>query len=241
MITWLLLLAFFGNSSSQIAKQLLDSDVASSVPDIRSAGESGAIQQRSRRIVEDLSNHMSPSTVNPDELAYILPGETPESSHMPVLSDLNEVAIEEGMDDDSRTLVHHSKSGVEQPFSSPVDQKPSGLEEGAQDESYCESSKNNCAICLSEFGKDNQQTNLSCAHSFHPDCIERWANRGHNTCPMCRAEVIQTKTRGQDGFNTAPTAVHTPPMTRSTSFIHRTLNLHPERPVGVSPLPPMMI
>jgi hypothetical protein len=32
-------------------------------------------------------------------------------------------------------------------------------------------------------------TRLTCGHSFHQTCLNRWFVEGHTTCPNCRAEV----------------------------------------------------
>lgn len=39
-----------------------------------------------------------------------------------------------------------------------------------------------CPICYEDM---NRHTTLACGHTFHKDCIDKWAER-QNTCPYCR-------------------------------------------------------
>ncbi|CAL5057573.1 unnamed protein product [Urochloa decumbens] len=49
-----------------------------------------------------------------------------------------------------------------------------------------------CTVCLAEF-RDGELVRLlpRCAHAFHVQCIDTWL-RAHVTCPLCRANVIDT-------------------------------------------------
>jgi hypothetical protein len=58
-----------------------------------------------------------------------------------------------------------------------------------------------CSICLCNndeycytinsrpFENLNSIERISCGHVFHKVCLNRWISR-HNTCPMCRSEII---------------------------------------------------
>ncbi|OQR92323.1 hypothetical protein ACHHYP_03832 [Achlya hypogyna] len=46
-----------------------------------------------------------------------------------------------------------------------------------------------CAICMTEFESDESVLKMSCAHSFHEDCIVHWFEQ-KLTCPLCRDEAI---------------------------------------------------
>uniref|UniRef100_A0A914I1K8 RING-type domain-containing protein n=1 Tax=Globodera rostochiensis TaxID=31243 RepID=A0A914I1K8_GLORO len=49
-----------------------------------------------------------------------------------------------------------------------------------------------CAICLGPIDIGTQIRPLpSCEHIFHNNCIEVWLQGMHNTCPICRQEIIQ--------------------------------------------------
>ena len=45
-----------------------------------------------------------------------------------------------------------------------------------------------CAICLCEFEKECDISELPCGHIFHPECISSWINK-HPTCPICRKDT----------------------------------------------------
>ncbi|CAN6232153.1 unnamed protein product [Urochloa humidicola] len=53
-------------------------------------------------------------------------------------------------------------------------------------------SDDGCTVCLGEF-RDGELLRLlpKCAHAFHVQCIDTWL-RAHLTCPLCRANVIDT-------------------------------------------------
>lgn len=45
-----------------------------------------------------------------------------------------------------------------------------------------------CAICMTEFQKDENLRSLQCSHYFHRECIDKWLSVG-TTCPVCKGEV----------------------------------------------------
>jgi hypothetical protein len=47
-----------------------------------------------------------------------------------------------------------------------------------------------CSICLDDFKYREFHKELSCKHNFHKKCIDRWFNKDHSDCPMCRSKVI---------------------------------------------------
>ncbi|KAE8672750.1 Clathrin adaptor complex small chain family protein [Hibiscus syriacus] len=45
-----------------------------------------------------------------------------------------------------------------------------------------------CAVCLAEFDDGDVVSRIEkCRHVFHMDCIEKWMERDHFTCPLCRS------------------------------------------------------
>jgi hypothetical protein len=50
----------------------------------------------------------------------------------------------------------------------------------------------NCSICITEEEHDTPGKKLACNHVFHTHCIHAWFNSNHNTCPNCRAIVLDT-------------------------------------------------
>lgn len=47
-----------------------------------------------------------------------------------------------------------------------------------------------CCICLGD-ANPRQCKELSCGHTFHRRCINKWFCRGSLTCPMCRAVCLE--------------------------------------------------
>lgn len=43
-----------------------------------------------------------------------------------------------------------------------------------------------CSICLSEVRQTRNNVPIRCGHLFHNTCIDKWKQKGHKTCPMCR-------------------------------------------------------
>lgn len=45
-----------------------------------------------------------------------------------------------------------------------------------------------CSICLVEFDKEDAVSKVSkCEHIYHMECIDRWIDSYHFTCPLCRS------------------------------------------------------
>jgi hypothetical protein len=47
-----------------------------------------------------------------------------------------------------------------------------------------------CPICLDIFKKNECYRVLSCNHTFHKKCIDRWIKKDKNECPMCRKNIF---------------------------------------------------
>jgi len=43
-----------------------------------------------------------------------------------------------------------------------------------------------CAICLNEVRETRSNKPIRCGHLFHSNCLEKWKNKGKQTCPVCR-------------------------------------------------------
>ena len=54
----------------------------------------------------------------------------------------------------------------------------------------------NCAICKSEFEKDENINILKCKHIYHTECIGEWV-KYKSECPVCR-ENIQTYEKSEE-------------------------------------------
>lgn len=46
-----------------------------------------------------------------------------------------------------------------------------------------------CIICSTEFEAGEQVRWLACAHAFHRGCIDEWALRHKNRCPLCQRSI----------------------------------------------------
>jgi hypothetical protein len=84
-----------------------------------------------------------------------------------------------------------------------------------------------CSICLEEtFPGDNNpavrvvhsgedRIHSSTNHVFHRDCIQEWQNKGNNTCPACRGEIVDLNP------NLAPPSDTIDPNISSPFWTHR--------------------
>ena len=46
-----------------------------------------------------------------------------------------------------------------------------------------------CIICVRDFAPGDRVRWLRCPHAFHTECIDEWALRHKNLCPMCQARI----------------------------------------------------
>lgn len=44
-----------------------------------------------------------------------------------------------------------------------------------------------CCVCLCKFGEEEEVSELSCKHFFHRNCLDKWFDNHHSTCPLCRS------------------------------------------------------
>ena len=49
--------------------------------------------------------------------------------------------------------------------------------------------KSSCPVCLDDYTVGEYKRCLSCSHSYHKKCIDKWIKKC-NTCPECRKECI---------------------------------------------------
>ncbi|KAL3521719.1 hypothetical protein ACH5RR_019868 [Cinchona calisaya] len=55
-----------------------------------------------------------------------------------------------------------------------------------------------CAVCLENYymeaRSDDEKVMIrrlhNCRHVFHKECLDGWVQRGHVTCPVCRAKLL---------------------------------------------------
>ncbi|KAF7954137.1 hypothetical protein EAE96_005269 [Botrytis aclada] len=48
-----------------------------------------------------------------------------------------------------------------------------------------------CAICQDNLGggENGEPVRTACNHVFHRECVQRWLDADHTTCPICREEI----------------------------------------------------
>ncbi|KAK4743611.1 hypothetical protein SAY87_009923 [Trapa incisa] len=48
-----------------------------------------------------------------------------------------------------------------------------------------------CVVCMNAVDAKEEIRQLSnCRHVFHADCLDRWIDEGHVTCPLCRSKLL---------------------------------------------------
>lgn len=47
-----------------------------------------------------------------------------------------------------------------------------------------------CRVCLGRFEPESVVSRLPCGHVFHKGCVEAWMDYKHDTCPLCRAQLV---------------------------------------------------
>mmetsp|Transcript_61218 Transcript_61218/g.132527 ORF Transcript_61218/g.132527 Transcript_61218/m.132527 type:complete len:292 (-) Transcript_61218:177-1052(-) len=53
--------------------------------------------------------------------------------------------------------------------------------------------ESSCAVCLSDFAKDEVLRQLPCCHNFHRACIDKWLKR-NKVCPLCLQDIEEPPT-----------------------------------------------
>ncbi|KAH7002712.1 hypothetical protein EDB82DRAFT_481877 [Fusarium venenatum] len=48
-----------------------------------------------------------------------------------------------------------------------------------------------CAICLEVFHNSETVRRLTCKHVYHQQCIDRWFQGRHFTCPLCKSIYVK--------------------------------------------------
>jgi len=58
-----------------------------------------------------------------------------------------------------------------------------------------------CVVCLGWLeAKDEVRELGNCDHAFHRECIDRWVDVGHVTCPLCRAQLLPSRKQETIGW-----------------------------------------
>jgi Ring finger domain len=54
-----------------------------------------------------------------------------------------------------------------------------------------------CCICLAKYADNDELLELTCAHCFHKECVDKWL-KINALCPLCKAEVPNSSTGSLD-------------------------------------------
>ncbi|WUR03134.1 E3 ubiquitin-protein ligase RNF13 [Vairimorpha necatrix] len=49
--------------------------------------------------------------------------------------------------------------------------------------------KESCSICMTRYKKREMARTLSCDHTFHVKCVDKWLLQHNCTCPVCRKKL----------------------------------------------------
>ncbi|KAG8214705.1 hypothetical protein J3R82DRAFT_9790 [Butyriboletus roseoflavus] len=53
-----------------------------------------------------------------------------------------------------------------------------------------------CLICLDDYNPQDELRVLTCKHTFHQGCVDRWLETGRNNCPACRTKGVGNENAG---------------------------------------------
>lgn len=57
-----------------------------------------------------------------------------------------------------------------------------------------------CAVCLDKLeGRQEVRELLNCRHVYHRHCLDAWVEKGHLTCPICRARLLAGEDHLENG------------------------------------------
>ncbi len=124
-------------------------------------------------VVDSLLQNQVPPDVNmaitPDTYQITMPIQLPEEWILNTVMDLSMEDVQQhdaGVTDDNWThLCNASKKSCKRVKYSPCD----------------------CCVCMEPI---KRRFMLPCGHAFHRKCIRKWLQE-NNTCPVCRANVIE--------------------------------------------------
>ncbi|KAK2983320.1 hypothetical protein RJ640_016058 [Escallonia rubra] len=63
---------------------------------------------------------------------------------------------------------------------------PSFGEDPSSDHSVIQRSEDDVKGRASRFRDEEEVSELTCKHFFHKACLEKWFDKQHRTCPLCR-------------------------------------------------------
>lgn len=70
--------------------------------------------------------------------------------------------------------------------------KPSDLERWEKEGKVASNCVDRCLICLDDYFPEDDLRVMSCKHTFHKNCVDKWLETGRNNCPACRSKGVST-------------------------------------------------
>lgn len=119
----------------------------------------------------ETAGDMDQSFVNLLMTAFYAPGETTNSTNVAAMAS---GLTQAQIDTHSRIITHSSNIDLD---------------------------TTSCSICAQEWQHGEEVRKLTgCRHYFHKTCVDTWLH-AHNTCPLCRTNIIQTSGTNGTGIN----------------------------------------
>ncbi|KAF9221511.1 hypothetical protein BS17DRAFT_250292 [Gyrodon lividus] len=88
--------------------------------------------------------------------------------------------------------------------------KASMLEEYEKQGRVANNCIDRCLICLDDYSPEDDLRVLTCRHTFHQGCVDRWLETGRNNCPACRSKGVNDENASATAGASTPTYA-TPP------------------------------
>ncbi|EIN12470.1 hypothetical protein PUNSTDRAFT_141167 [Punctularia strigosozonata HHB-11173 SS5] len=70
--------------------------------------------------------------------------------------------------------------------------KPSDLAQYEKEGKVASNCVDRCLICLDDYAETDELRLMTCRHTFHKDCVDKWMQTGRNNCPACRGKGVPT-------------------------------------------------
>ncbi|KAF8843245.1 hypothetical protein BDN67DRAFT_1001060 [Paxillus ammoniavirescens] len=84
--------------------------------------------------------------------------------------------------------------------------KASMLEEYEKQGRVANNCIDRCLICLDDYDPEDELRVLSCRHTFHQGCVDRWLETGRNNCPACRSKGVNDENATATAGASTPTS-----------------------------------
>ncbi|KAI5813895.1 hypothetical protein BZA77DRAFT_250922 [Pyronema omphalodes] len=181
------------------------------VPNMRSG--SSSVSEASGRDFGASNRPLAPTPETRSWIIYVLGGSYPENH--PILTTPSLFTDEPTYED--MTLLSSLLGPAKLPVAAREDLESAGgvfiFAEGSA-EQYGAGNVERCLICLSDYEEGESCRQLvKCSHIFHRECIDEWLTTGRNSCPLCRGEGVEEKSKAAATSGAGPSSASTAPST----------------------------